>query len=356
MAPLRTAFTELLNIDLPIVQAPMAGGHTTPELVAAVCNAGGLGGFGAAVLPPQEIRDGIDAIRALTDKPFVVNLFVLGDIEADDEVIARSQARLAPIRAALGIPTPPTPTRFFEDNRAQIQATIDAAPPAVSFTFGIPDNAVLDDFRKAGSLIIGTATNVKEARAWESAGADALCIQGIEAGGHRGTMPDISEARDIGVMTLIPDVARAVSIPFVAAGGIMDGRALAAAIQLGAHGAQLGTAFLCCDESGTPAHWKSALIHAGTDSTEATRAFSGRTARVLRNEFTRQFRQFERDIAPYPIQNTLTRDIRKAAAEQENPAYFSYWAGQGVDRIRPMSVRQLMDSLTEEALTLCSKH
>lgn len=348
MTRLRTAFTELLHIELPIVQAPMAGGHTTPELVSAVSNAGGLGGFGAAVLSPNAIRDGIDNIRALTDKPFVVNLFVLGDIEVDDKVIARSQARLTPIRAELGIPTPPTPTRFFEDNHAQIHAAIDAAPPAVSFTFAIPDNAVLDAFRDAGSLIIGTATNVKEARAWEAAGADALCIQGIEAGGHRGTIPEIGEARDIGIMTLIPDVARAVSIPFVAAGGIMDGRAIAAAIHLGAHGAQLGTAFLCCDESGTPTHWRNALLNAGPDSTEATRAFSGRTARGLHNAFTRQFRPLENDIAPYPIQNTLTRDIRRAAAEQGNPAYFSYWAGQGVDRIRSMSTASLIEALTEE--------
>lgn len=329
----------------------MAGGHTTPELIAAVSNAGGLGGFGAAVLSPDDIQEGIRSIRALTHKPFLVNLFVLGHIDAEPEVIARSQARLAPIRAELGIPTPPTPTQFFEDNRAQIQATIDAAPPAVSFTFAIPDNAVLDAFRKAGSVIIGTATNVKEARAWEAAGADALCIQGIEAGGHRGTMPEISDARDIGIMTLIPDVARAVSIPFVAAGGIMDGRAIRAAIQLGAHGAQLGTAFLCCDESGTPAHWKSALKQAGPDSTEATRAFSGRAARGLRNEFTQMFRKYEDDIAPYPVQNTLTRDIRKAAAAQNNPAYFSYWAGQGVDRIRPMSATTLMEALTEEMTT-----
>lgn len=348
MTAYSTAFTQLLRLRYPIVQAPMAGGHTTPDLVAAVSNAGALGGFGAAVLSPKAITEGIDAIRARTDNPFVVNLFVLDDIDANAETIARAQQRLAPFRELLGLKTPPTPTQFFEDNRAQIQAALDAAPPAVSFTFGIPEVTILEAFKKAGSVIIGTATNVKEAKAWEAAGADALCVQGIEAGGHRGTIPAISEELDITTMTLVADVARAVSIPFVAAGGIMDGHVLRAALQLGASGAQLGTAFLCCDESGTPEHWKQALQNAGPDSTEITRAFSGRPARALRTDFAKKFREFPQDIAPYPIQNTLTRDIRKAAAQQHNAHAFSYWAGQGVSRVRPMPVVKLIETLIEE--------
>jgi len=348
MTSYATDFTKLLNITYPIVQAPMAGGHTTPALVSAVSNAGALGGFGAAVLAPEAITDGIAQIRKATDKPFVVNLFVLDPIQADEQVIARAQDRLAAARKALNLPKPTTPTSFFEDNQAQIQAALDAAPPAVSFTFEIPDDAILRAFKKAGSIIIGTATNVKEAQAWEKAGADALCIQGIEAGGHRGTIPRISDERDIGIMTLIPDVAHAISIPFVAAGGIMDGHALRAAIELGAHGAQIGTAFLCCDESGTPEHWKNALRNAGPDSTEITRAFSGRPARALRTAFAKAWREHPEDIAPYPIQNTLTRDIRKAAATQHQPDYFSYWSGQGVSRTRPMPAQKLIQTFIDE--------
>lgn len=343
-----TDFTKLLNISYPIVQAPMAGGHTTPALVSAISNAGALGGFGAAVLSPENISQGIRDIRQKTDKPFVVNLFVLDEIDANSEVIARAQARLAPARKALNLPEIDTPTRFFEDNQAQIQAALQAAPPAVSFTFEIPDDAIIQAFKQAGSIVIGTATNVKEAQAWEKAGADALCIQGIEAGGHRGTIPRISDEHDIGIMTLISDVARAVSIPFVAAGGIMDGHALRAAIELGAHGAQIGTAFLCCDESGTPKHWKDALLNAGPDSTEITRAFSGRPARALRTAFAKAWREHPEDIAPYPIQNTLTRDIRKAAATQHQPDYFSYWSGQGVSRMRPMPAQELIRTLIDE--------
>lgn len=346
---IQTPFTTLVGIEHPIVQAPMAGGHTTPDLVAAVSNAGALGGFGAAVLAPDAIREGIQAIRARTDKPFLVNLFVLNEIHADPDVIARAQDRLTLARLALSLPTPETPTRFFEDNRAQIDAALQEAPPAVSFTFGIPSADTISAFKKAGSIVIGTITNVEEAKAWARAGADALCVQGIEAGGHRGTIPEIAPSQDIPLLKLLNDVSAAVSLPLIAAGGLMDGHDLRTVLDRGAHAAQLGTAFLCCDESGTPEHWKQALQNAQPDKTHITRAFSGRPARALLTRFALDLNTTPEDIAPYPIQNTLTRDIRRAAVQQKNSNYFSYWAGQNVHRVRPMPVAQLIDTLLREA-------
>ncbi len=343
-----STFSELLGIALPIVQAPMAGGHTTPKLVSPVSNAGALGGYGAAVLPPETIQRDIQEIRSLTDKPFLVNLFLLDEVQADPAQIERTQQALAPLRNTLGIPTPPVPERYCEDNQAQIHATLEMAPPAVSFTFGIPEASILQQFKKAGTIVIGTATTVREAVAWEQAGADAICLQGIEAGGHRGTFLQMEEAIDIGIMTLVSSATHTVKIPCIAAGGIMDGHAISAVMQLGAQGVQMGTAFLTCEESGTPAHWQQALINAGPDSTECTRAFSGRRARGLTNAFARQFRDRSDVIAPYPVHNVLTKDIRRAAAAQNNAEYFSYWAGQGVDRVRPMSVQQLLTTLKQE--------
>lgn len=348
MIPIRTPLTELLSIDYPIVQAPMAGGPTTAELVAAVSNAGALGSLGAAVSSPENIRQDVARIRALTDAPFAVNLFILDDIVPDETVIAAVNARLAPLRKELGIPTPPTPTRFAEDNAAQFQALIDLAPPVASFTFGILSEAQVRQLQRVGTRVVGTATTVAEALAWEHVGADAVCMQGIEAGGHRGTFLNPHEALDTGVMALVPLAAHAVKIPLIAAGGIMDGRGIKAALTLGASAAQLGTAFLCCPESGASALWKATLQAAGADSTELSRAFTGRSARALTNRFIREFRD-ERAIAPYPIQNILTRDIRSAAAAKGIVDFPSYWAGQGVGAIRSMPAAALVETLMREA-------
>lgn len=348
VASIHTAFTERFGIRYPLVQAPMAGGPTTAQLVAAVSNAGALGGLGAAVLSPDAMRDQVAAVRALTHAPFLVNLFILDDIHADEATIQRAQERLAPLREELAIPTPPVPTRFAENNRAQIDTLIELAPPIASFTFGILSKDDVERFHAVGSQVVGTATTVAEAKAWEAVGADAICVQGIEAGGHRGTFLDPLEAADTGIMTLIPLVARAVSIPVIAAGGLMDGRAIGAALLLGAHAAQLGTAFLCCPESGCSELWKQTLRNAGPDSTELTRAFTGRYARALTNRFIRDFRPDADNIPAYPIQNILTRDIRTAAAAAGRTEFLSYWAGQGVGMIRSLPAGELVETLMTE--------
>jgi nitronate monooxygenase len=338
-----------LGINFPIVQAPMAGGATTPELVAAVSNAGALGSLGAALLAPDAIVSSISAIRALTDRPFNVNLFVLDVPQPDPDQIARAVEILQPLRGELGLPPSQLPVKYCEDFAGQVEAVLEARVPVVSFTFGIIDEAVAAACKARGTKIIGTATTVAEAKAWESVGADAVCVQGSEAGGHRGTFLGDFNASMIGTMALVPQAADAVSVPVLAAGGIMDGRGIGAAIVLGASGCQLGTAFLTCPEAAIHPGWKSALRGAREDQTLVTRAFTGRPARGLINDYMRRFNSIQHEFPPYPIQMALIWEIRQAAAQANRPELLSLWAGQGAPMSRDLPAAKLVDELMQEA-------
>lgn len=326
----------------------MAGGATTPELVAAVCEAGALGSFAAATLSPAAMIEGVRRVRSLTNKPFNMNLFVLEEPTPTPEQIAKGQKLLAPVRAKLGLGPAATPARFCEDPREQMRTLLELAPPVVSFTFGVLDSEMVSRFKRAGSLVIGTATTAAEARAWEDAGADFICAQGSEAGGHRGTFLGDFEQSSIGLMALLPQVTAAVRTPVIAAGGIIDGRGIAASLVLGAQAAQLGTAFLCCPECGISDLMKRTIREARDDSTRLTRTFSGRYARGVVNEFMEMLRPYELDVPPYPLQNALTGEIRQAAARQENPEFLSVWAGQGASMARPLPAAQLVQTLADE--------
>jgi nitronate monooxygenase len=341
-------FTRSVGIAHPIVQAPMAGGATTPELVAAVCNAGALGSFAAGVVPPAAMVEGVRRIRALTERPFNVNLFVLDPPSPTAAELARAHELLAPFRAELGLGPGQTPATFCEDPRAQIEALLALAPPVVSFVFGVLDGETVARFKRAGCLVIGTATTVAEARAWEAAGADFICAQGAEAGGHRGTFLGDVEQACIGLMALVPQIVRAVRRPVIAAGGIMDGRGIAASMILGAQAAQLGTAFLACPESGIAAVWKQKVLEARDDSTRLTRAFSGRYARGIVNPFMDRMRLFQEEVPAYPVQNALTTEIRQAAAKAGRPEFMSLFAGQGAAMVRQAPAGELVQTLVEE--------
>ncbi|MFN7643828.1 MAG: NAD(P)H-dependent flavin oxidoreductase [Burkholderiales bacterium] len=340
------------GLDWPIVQAPMAGGITTPALVAACCEAGALGSLGAAVLSPDRIRSEVAAIRALTRRPFAINLFVLDEPERfarDGE--AAAIARLASWRARSGLPAQQRPARVCESFAAQLDAVIEAAPAVASFHFGIPPADRLAALRRAGCRIVGGATNVAEARAWAEAGADAIVAQGGEAGGHRGTFVGGFEEGAIGTMALVPrlvDAVDAVDVPVIAAGGIMDGRGVAAAFALGAQGVQLGTAFLACDESGAHPNWKAALAEADTRGTRLTRVFSGRPARGLVNGFMEAMRADEGAVPVYPVQNALTAELRAAATRAGDIEAMSLWAGQAAALARPMPAAALVARLADE--------
>ncbi|MBB6693712.1 nitronate monooxygenase [Cohnella xylanilytica] len=327
---METELTRKLGIRYPIFLAPMAGGPTTPELVAAVSNAGGLGSLGAGYLSPEQLRGAIRAIRERTDRPFGVNLFVPEQAAESEETIGSMNRHLDRYRGELGIPANPPVRQASEPFEEQTQVLVEERVPVFSFTFGLPPRELIRSMKRKGIFVVGTATTVDEAIRAEEAGVDAIVAQGGEAGGHRGTfLKEVSESM-IGTMALVPQAVDQVSIPVIAAGGIMDGRGLAASLALGAAAAQMGTAFLACPESGAHDAHKRKLLSSKEDSTEVTRAYSGKAARGIRTKFMSDMERYPGTIPAYPIQNAMTRDIRQAAAEANNPEYMSLWAGQGL--------------------------
>jgi nitronate monooxygenase len=336
-----------LELDYPIIQGPMNGASTL-ELTAEVSNAGALGSFSASSLSPDDIHSSLQQLRRLTTRSFSVNLFLLEPPQVDRAQLEDAQALLAPIRAELGLGPATPPAQYCQDYRAQIAALLEQAPPVVSFTFGLLDAATVAQFQRGGTRVIGTATTVAEARAWERVGADYICAAGSEAGGHRPSFLGEVESSCVGLMALLPQVRAAVRVPVIAAGGMMNGQGIAAALLLGAQAAQLGTAFLCCPESGIAPAWREALQQAGDDSTRLTRTFSGKYARGIINRFMQQMHACEALVPPYPIQNVLTAEIRQASARQGKADFMSLWAGQGVGLARPMPAAQLVRTLAQE--------
>ena len=349
-ATMETRVTAALGIEHPILQAPMAGGPTTTALVAAVSSAGGLGSLGAAYLSPEKLREQVREIRTLTDRPFNVNLFVPSAFEVDNEGIERANALLVPYREELGIQFPAIPSSSFEEDfDDQLEVVIEERVPVFSFTFGSLSPEIVGRLKDGGAKVAGTATTVREGLRLEGDGVDIVVAQGSESGGHRGTfLGDFGDAL-IGTMALVPQMVDALAVPVVAAGGIMDGRGLAAALVLGAGAAQMGTAFLACEESGAHPEFKRAVLQAAEDETEVTRAFSGRPARGIKNRFLTEVGANEEALAPFPVQNALTRDVRAAAQEQDRPEFMSLWAGQAARLARRAAAADLVRETVEEA-------
>jgi nitronate monooxygenase len=337
-----------LGIEHPIMQAPMGGGPSTPELVAAVSNTGGLGWLGAPYLTPQQILDTVQRVRLLSDRPFGVNLFA-GAYERDHRVDAAAMlALLGEVHAALGLPPPTLPVLPPDPFAAQLAAVLEARPAAFSFTFGIPTPEDLARLRARDIAILGTATSVEEARLLEEAGVDGIIAQGAEAGAHRGTFAGAFESAMVPTLDLVRGIGDAIALPVTASGGLMDGRDISDALRAGASAAALGTAFLTCPESGAPAAHKSAILSAHTDTTVITRAFSGRPARGLANDFIAKLIGKEGAILPYPLQNALTRAMRAAAAQRGESGFLSLWAGRGVARARALPAGELVRLLSAE--------
>ncbi|MFZ4790646.1 MAG: NAD(P)H-dependent flavin oxidoreductase [Candidatus Competibacteraceae bacterium] len=324
-----TALTRRLGIRYPIIQAPMAGGPGTPQLVAAASNAGGLGSLAGGYLQPERLRAAIAEVRALTDRPFAVNLTAVTPARSDPARIARAGELLAPYRAELGLPPePPTPLPPPEFDE-QMDVILESQIPVLSFVFGAPDAEHLALLRETGITIMATATHLLEAIVLEESGVDFIIAQGAEAGGHRGTFIGRPEQGLVGTMTLTPLLAKHVEVPIIAAGGIMDGRGIAAAQMLGAVGVQMGTAFLACPESGAHPAYKALLRQGSEISTLLSRVFTGRHGRVLRNRLVDELQTHEAEWPGFPLQLFLTHDLQRAAAERNLTDFMALWAGQG---------------------------
>jgi nitronate monooxygenase len=350
---IQTALTKRLGMTHPIIQAPLAGGGDTPALVAAVCEAGGLGFIGASYLTAEQIGEASQEVRTRTSRPFGINLFAplpTPDASRDPQPALE---RVAPFFAELGLPPPVVPVRAADSFNEQLAAALESGASAFSFTFGILPKNAIEAIKGHGMFVIGTATTVDEAVALEKAEVDAVVTQGSEAGGHRGTFRADFDSGMVGTISLVPQVVDAVTVPVIASGGIMDGRGIVAALALGASAVQMGTAFLTCDEAGIPEVYKKAILKAHEHETRLTRAFSGRPARGIVNRFMTEFERSDApaSILPFPLQNALTRPLRNAAAKQGRADFLSLWAGQGVRLARRQVAAQLVKCLAIETET-----
>lgn len=343
-----SALTQLLDIQHPIVLAPMAGEPSTPALAAAVSNAGGLGSLGAAYLTPAALERIIAETRALTACPFAVNLFAPFPEEAQAPRAFTGHAALDAIHTELGLPPQPSPTATKPAFEAQLAVVLATRPAALSFTFGQLSREHMSELRARKIVTIGTATTADEAALLEQGGVDIICAQGAEAGGHRGTFLGSFEDALIGTMALVPQIVSRVRVPVLAAGGIMNGQGIAAALALGASGAQLGTAFLDCPEAGTSAAHRAALRSEAARRTVITRAFSGRPARGIRNRFTDLLAPH--GALPFSLHQAMTRALRAEANKRGRVDLMQLWAGQGAPLIRSMPAAQLVDQLMRETL------
>lgn len=348
-------FCRKFGLSIPVVLAPMGGGPSTPELVAAVSNAGGLGSLAAAYSNAERIQQDIATIRKLTARPFAVNLFSPeAQLPLNDGANAVSDF-LRPYHERLGLKAPELPQKPIEDFAEQLDAVAKATPPIVSFTFGLLPAKASERLKSQGTYLMGTATTIEEARQLERAGVDAVIAQGSEAGAHRGTFAVPAEEALIGTVALVPQAVDALRVPVIASGGIMDGRGLVAALALGASAVQMGTAFLACKEAGTNAAHREALKREHDSRTTLTRAFSGRMARGLSNEFIERWNAAGMTHLPYPWQNAFTQSMRRAAATAKDAGLLSLWAGQGVGMLRETTAEQLMKELEKEMKQAWSK-
>lgn len=336
--------------QVPVIQGPMAGGSCTPELVAAVSNAGALGALPCSLLSPATIEEQVARIRTLTGRPFLLNFFVQGKPAPAVDEVKHAAELLRPVWESLGWSELPLPAKWNEDFEAQFETLIRLRPAGVSFTFGILEQSQVERLHAAGILVIGTLTTVEEALAWQAIGADAVIASGVEAGGHRGTFIGRQEDATLSAQELWPAVVAAVQIPVIAAGGIMNGADIQRALQLGARAVQMGTAFLVTDEASIHPAYKARLL-SGEGTTRLTRSFSGRYARGIENGFMRQMAAVEAQVPPYPIQNALTGSIRAAAAKSGDTELMSMWAGVGFARARPMPAGRLIELLASEMQT-----
>lgn len=324
--------------DCPVIVAPMAGGPTTPLLVAAAATAGAFGFLAAGYKSAADVEHEVRALRALSERPFGVNVFTPGRPTADVTAVERYVRELAPDAAALGVALG-EPRWDDDDWAAKLEVLLDAAPAIVSFTFGSPSAAVVRALQQRGSAVMVTVTSPTEAAIAVDEGADLVCAQGIEAGAHRGTFDDTAPDEELPTLELVAAIGSMGAVPVVAAGGLSTPEQVRDARAAGAVAAQVGTAFLQCEEAGTNAVHRAALADDRRTATTMTRAFTGRRARGIVNEFIRRH-----DHAPsaYPEIHHVTRPLRAAAAGRADAERLHLWAGTGFRHARAAPVSDVV--------------
>jgi nitronate monooxygenase len=339
-----------LSLRVPIIQAPMAG-VSTPNLAAAVSNAGGLGSIGVGATHPSGAAQMIDELRGLTDEAYNVNLFVHAAPQRDAAIEAAWLGALTPLFRELGAEPPSTLAtiyKSFADDEDMLGVLVERAPPVVSFHFGLPDEGRVRALKHAGCFLIATATNVEEARAAKASGMDAVVAQGYEAGGHRGVFDPNGEDTRLGTLALTSLLVRFSDLPVIAAGGIMDGRGVRAVLELGAVAAQLGTAFIPCPESAADDPYRQALLSEAAHHTVMTRAISGRPARCLRNRFTEWGATASHSAPEYPVAYDAGKALNAAGKAARESGFGAQWAGQGAPLARELPAADLIRALQRE--------
>lgn len=348
---MKNSFLSLLGIRYPIIQAPMAG-VSTPKLAAAVSEADALGSIAVGASTPGQAKAMIKEVRDLTDKPFNVNVFCHCPAKADPEREARWLKHLAPHFSALGAAPPATLKEIYKsfvNDEEMLYVLIDTMPAVVSFHFGLPPQSYIDALKRAGILLLASATMIEEAALIEKAGVDAIVAQGVEAGGHRGVFDPESGDAEISTFALTRFITSATHLPVIAAGGIMDGCGIAAAMTLGASAAQLGTAFILCPESSASPHWRSLLKSGQGIQTRITSVISGRPARGIPNRFFDEIgAEGHPSIPDYPITYDAAKALHAAAVQKGVYDYSVNWAGQGAALAREMPAADLVQLLAEE--------
>jgi nitronate monooxygenase len=338
---------DLFGIEHPILQAPMAG-VTTPQMAIATSEAGGLGSIAGAMLTPEGTRQEIQMVKQGTGRPFNVNFFVNKPPVRDAARDVRWRQRLAPYYGELGVALDAKGASRAAFDASFCDLLLEFMPKVASFHFGLPDRALVKRLKAAKILVISSATTAEEARWLEGEGADAVIAQGAEAGGHRGMFLVDDISRQAGTMALVPQVVDAVKVPVIAAGGIGDGRGIAAALALGAAGAQIGTAFMLTPEAKTTVLHRAALKQANDNSTVLTNVFTGRPARGIVNRFIREIGPMSADAPAFPLAAEATQPLRAPAEAKGSTDFTSLWSGQAPTLARELPSAEVMAALVKE--------
>ncbi|WP_293305091.1 NAD(P)H-dependent flavin oxidoreductase [Pedobacter sp. UBA5917] len=347
----RTRITELLKIEYPILLGPMGGGFSTPDLLAAVSNAGGLGSIGAYTLTPEEIIATDKIVRSKTDKPYNINLWVN---DVDERLVNYPAAKqreieitFKPFFDELGIPLPDLDSNIPSKFLKQVETLFELKPAVFSFIFGIPSKEILNEARKLDIKTVGAATTLDEALALEEAQVDAIVATGFEAGGHRPSFLKPADESLNGTFSLIQQVKAKIKTPIIAAGGIVDVKGIKAALALGADAVQLGTAFMVTDESNaTPMH-KAKLLSGEVTNTVLSKSLTGRMGRMVPNRISEAV-NYATEVLPFPLQTRLMGPLRTAAIAQGRSDMYNLWSGQNTMNLKYTSARELMEALVRE--------